>query len=130
MRELVLWAVLSTLLIIGCRRHPVVQSNEIEVYERFWEEARTEVTARARIELGCDAVHAEMVAKQGRYPTEVSVHGCGRSALYHRALRRHFGKYTTKNTTWQAVAVSPVIAGAVPNAPAQQLDDEVPPPPE
>lgn len=130
MRDLVLWAVFSSLFVTGCHRHPVVESGGIQVYERYWEDARSAVTARAQIELGCPSVSAELVAKQGRYPTEVSVQGCGRSALYHRTLRRHHGKYTTKNTTWQTVAVSPVVAGAAPSLPASPLDDEVPPPPE
>jgi hypothetical protein len=65
----------------------VIQVNGIEVYESHWRQTMDMIGPRAVFELNCPGPQLQFVLlrKQGRYPIEVGVQGCGRSAVYLRA---------------------------------------------
>lgn len=98
-------ALLALIALLGCSKN-VVESNGIPVHAKIWARTEAEVSPRARIDLGCPAIEVLLVSRQGKFPVEVSAEGCGRTALYHRQLRKHLGHSTTKNTVWELVTRS------------------------
>lgn len=85
----------------GCQ--PKITVNGIEVYKSIWRDAESSVRYRAASDLDCSPykLDVSLVRRQGKYPVEVYVEGCGTRAMYTRALRRHHGKFTDKNTVWE-----------------------------
>lgn len=81
------------------------------MYESIWERVDRDLRYRAAMELHCDPVEVELtlVQRQGKFPTVVHADGCRAQALYSRQLRRHHGKYTDKNSTWEVESKSPAL---------------------
>lgn len=93
--------------------HPTVTSGGIEVYESIWTRTDHELRYRSAMDLRCkpEAMTLTLVRREGRYPTAVHAAGCGAQAMYGRRLRRHHGKFTDANTTWEVESAA--AAGAV-----------------
>lgn len=98
-------ALLAALLFMACTQP--VYSGGMPVHPKLWEPVKYELTRRAAVDLGCYQQYVELtlLKKEGKAPTLVFAQGCGRSAIYSRALRHHFGHRTTANTQWDLEAL-------------------------
>lgn len=65
----------------------------IEVYEKYWLRAVSQLESRASFELGCPAnqLAYHLLEKYGRHPVQIGVEGCGQRAVYHRPVLRSGG---------------------------------------
>lgn len=123
---------------LGCGSNVIVV-NGIEVYEKYWNRAVSDIQPRATYEMQCPAqqLQFELVRREGRHPSEVAVNGCSRRALYARSIIRvGWGAAASTNwvlssASWQLppTAAPPPPAPVAPAAPASTEPAPQPAPP-
>lgn len=115
------WMCLAALA--GCHPPPV-ESGGLLVHQKFWRPVVAELTTRAEIDMRCVGAALTLVRLQGKLPVAVRADGCGRTALYSRALRRHYGRFTAVNSTWVLEATSGRPYYEASSAPAARDQDD------
>jgi hypothetical protein len=109
----------------GCGGSNVIVVNGIEVYEKYWNRAVSDITPRATFEMQCPQQQLQFVLmrRDGRHPSEIAVTGCSKRALYARSIIRvgwgaaASSSWVLSSASWQ-VPAPPAAAPAPGAAPA------------
>ena len=75
--------VLLAMTMVGCAGTKIVVDG-IEIYARYWVEARQQLSQRASFDLQCDpnTLHYSLLARTARWAGTVGVSGCGQRVTY------------------------------------------------